>query len=254
MEPEAAAPAPEATPAEPIVEATPAVTEGVEPVVTEAVEPVVETPPAVVDPYEEFGGRERIEAAHRLYEASSTEDGVIQLFLESGRSLGLGLKEMQALFESLGGVGDVPEPPDPDEPMTRGEWQAAMEAERQAQAAREAEAQTNAARATVQRALTALSLDVKDPATQAILTHGDKYLNGDLSEANVLNAIRRGQADYEVEIEKQARAYLAKKAAAQQNVPSAPAGAGPAAEPPAEEPKNVAEAIKAVRKRLSLGS
>lgn len=257
MEIEASAPAPEAAPAEaiePVVETpeVPAIGELVdvetETATTEAAEPA--------DPFQEFGGRETIEAAHRLYEASRTEDGVIQLFLEAGRSLGLGLKDMQALFESLGGEGTAPTPegPDPDEPITWADFQALQQKQAQEQAAREADAQQASARAAVQKALTDLKLDPADPATKIILEHGDKYVNGDFSEANIANAVRRGHADFQAILEKKAQEYVQTKRQQATSVPSAPAGNAAPATPPAEEPKDVAAAIKAARKALGLSS
>lgn len=253
--------------ADPVVEAAPVVEAG-EPVaeIVEAVEPVLETAvegePVVTepvveapeDPFHVFGGKETVEAAHRLYEASRTEDGVIQLFIEAGRSLGLGLKEIEALFtgQSAAAEAEPVEEIDPDEPLTIGAFQEMQRKQQeQAEAARQ-EAAHAAAKEAVRTTVEALGLDPADPATKVILQFGDNHLKGDLSPENVAAAVRQGHADYQAQVERDARAYLEKKVAQGAAVPKAPAGT-PAAEPALEEPKNTAEAIKLARKRLLAG-
>lgn len=249
-EPVIEAPAAEAV--DPVVEAPAA--EVVEPVVVEGADPVVEPAavPETVDPYEAYGGKEAIEAAQRMYQAAATEDGVIQLFLESGRSLGLGLKDLQALFTELG--ADLPEPPDPDEPITRREFDEMTAKQQQAEADRQTAKVTEAARQAVRDTVTALGLDPEDSATTLILQLGDKHLKGDLTPSAVAAAVRQGHADYQAQIEKEAQAYLAKKVAQGAAVPSAPAGAAAPSEPAPAEHQDVATAIKAARKALGLAS
>lgn len=241
----------------PVVEETPPV-ESVEPTDTasEAVEsdvPASPAPESPADPYEEFGGRDTIEAAHRMYQAAQSEDGVIQLFLEAGRSLGLGLKEMETLFTSLtGSGGEEAEEPDPDEPLTVGQWQKFQQEQQQREAERQATAAREAARQVVQATVADLGLDPKDPATKVVLQFGDQYLKDDLSPEAVAAAVRRGHADYLAAVEQHSKAYLEKKRGQAASVPSAPSGAAAPAEPAPAEPQNVAEAIKIARKRLGL--
>lgn len=234
-------------PASPAAESAPAGTD----TGSEAAESAVPaTPAAESDPFEAFGGKEAVEAAHRLYEASRTEDGVIQLFIDAGRSLGLGLKDIQALFDKDSG-GEEVEPPDPDEPLTRREFEEALARQQQTLAERQAAAEAAIARKAVQDTLGTLGLDPNDPTTKIVLQFGDQYTKGDLSPENVANAVRRGHADYLAAVERDAKKYLEKKVAAAEAVPSAPAGAAAPAEPPAAEPRDVAEAIKIARKRLA---
>lgn len=253
VEPVIEAPATEAQAAqegvvgEPTVDAveTPATTPSLEG------EPVVETPAAEAeDPFHTYGGKEAVEAAHRMYEAARTEDGVIQLFIEAGRSLGLGLKEIEALFTGAAPSVEAEEPEfDPDEPMTIGQFQELQRKQQEAAAAQQATAQQAAAKEAVRTTVEALGLDPADPATKVILQFGDNHLKGDLSPDNVAKAVRQGHADYLAQVEKDAQAYLQKKAAQAASVPKAPAGT-PAAEPALTEPQNTAEAIKLARKRM----
>lgn len=215
--------------------------------------PAVEEPS---DPFSEFGGRDVVAAAHRLYEASRTEDGVIQLFLEAGRNLGLGLDQMQALFEELGGSGQVPEDdPSLDEPLTRREL---LELEQQRQAAeqqRQAQQLQEFARTAVTEALSGLGVDPQtNPATHLILQFADRHRAPDapMTAESIKEAVRAGYADYQAHIEREAQAYLTKKRQAAAAVPKAPAGSGAPAAPAPAEPKNVAEAIKQVRQKLGL--
>lgn len=248
------APATEAAPVEaPTAEATapePALPTSTE---TPAVEEAAPAPEASVevDPFESYGGKDNVEAAYRLYQAAQTEDGVIQLFLEAGQSLGLGLKEIQSFFEQQG-IVEPTEEPDPDEPLTRGEWQKMMEQQRQAAIEAQAEAMRQAAGAAVREEVAAIGLDPADPKTEIVLSLADKKLNGDFSPEHVKHTIRAAHAEYLAMIEKESQRYLQTKVQQAESVPSAPSGAAAPAEPPAAEPKDVAEAIKLARRRLGL--
>jgi hypothetical protein len=55
----------------------------------------VETP---ADPYADFGGRESVEQAMALHKATQSQDGLMRLFFEAGRSQGLSYSQMEALF------------------------------------------------------------------------------------------------------------------------------------------------------------
>lgn len=247
--PVAEAPAVEASEA-PVVEA-PVVETGAE---SETPAVATDTPAAEVeDPFAAYGGKEAIEAAHRMYEASRTDDGVIQLFLEAGQALGLGLKELQTLFADLG--GEVPEEPDPDEPVSRREFQETLSKQQQAETERQAARVREAASVAVQDTVKSLGLDPKDPTTTLVLQLADKHMKDDFSAEAISAAIRQGHADYQAQVEKAAQAYLARKQAAAEAVPQAPAGNAAPAESAPAEPKNVTEAIAQVRKQglLRLG-
>ncbi len=255
--PESPPPAPEAAPVTEVTpsEAAPAPFEGApvtEAPVTGVPEAQAPIPPAEPeDPFSEFGGRETIEQAHRLWQASQTDDGVARLFFEAGQAMGLGLKEMQALFDGLGGEPEPTEPQfDPDEPLTYGQFQALQEEQRQAAAAQHAEQVRQVAAETVRTEITALGLTPQDPATRIILQFADTHLTGEPSPKAIKDAIARGHADYRAQIEREAQQILQTKHQQAQTVPSAPAGAGAPSEPPPPEPKNAAEAALIVRRKL----
>jgi hypothetical protein len=92
---------------------------------------------------------------------------------------------------------------------------------------------------------------MEDEATQLILTLGNQYLpEGNLDPAAIKAAVTRGHADYLAVVEKERKAYIAKKRKAAATVPSAPTGgAAPSTGAPAE-PKDTAEAIKMARAKL----
>lgn len=210
--------------------------------------------PEAEDPFHEFGGREEIESAHRLWQATQTDDGVARLFFEAGQAMGLGLKEMQALFG-----GSTPETPaaavderDPDEPLTWGEFQAMTQAQQQAEIERQATQIRETAKATVQATVSDLGLDPADPSTKVVLQYADQHMKDDFSPEAIKTAIRQGHADYQAAVQQSAEKYLQTKAAQADGVPSAPSGAAAPAEPAPSEPKNTAEAALIVRRRLGL--
>lgn len=219
---------------------------------TEATE---DTDAADTDPFAEFGGRETVEAAKAIYDATRNEDGVIKLFIEAGRSLGLGLNELEALFgkdvadAAADALDDAAVDPatDPNRPMTFAEFQR-LQAE-QAAAATQEQA-TAAARSTVDATFTALGIADHD-TRMAVLQMGDKYLtDGALDPAAVKAAVERGAADFKALVEKNAKAYLSGKKEVASTLPKAPSGTGDLGAPAVSEPKSVEEASIRVREQL----
>ena len=208
-------------------------------------------PEAGADPFADFGGRDVVEQAIRVHQLTQSDEGVVQLFIEAGRSLGLSFDQMEALFR--GEALPAAEEEDLDRPITARELRE-MEEQRAAQAAA---ARTQEAAATAQRAIqstvTELGLTMEDPATKLILQYGDKHFDrNDLSPEAVRNAVLRGHAEYQADLDKQARAYLAKKREKAGAVPSAPAGASAPSGESMPEPKDSAEAAARVRKMLGI--
>lgn len=221
----------------------------------EGVETETETQaPVVEDPFAEFGGREEIEKARRLYEAASTEEGVIQLWIEAGRTLGLTVEQMQGLF---GAQAQEPDPEELERPVTVAELRE-LERQRQEQQSRvyyeqQQQAMRAQAGAAVHEAVKEIGLPgVDDPTAQIVLRLGDQYLDkrNPTPEA-VRNAVRRGYADYQAEIQRQAQEYTRKKVTQAASVPGAPSGGQAPSTPPPAEPKNVEEAIQMFRERFS---
>lgn len=221
--------------------------------------PEVSDDEAPADPFAELGAdRATVEAALRMHQATQTEDGVIQLFIEAGKQLGLGLDKIEQLF-----TGEAPAAPaageeeydydkDPDRPLTVREFQeltaAQQQAYRQAQQAQQAEQARAAATQTVHSTVAELGLTMEDEATQVILTLGNKYLPpGTTDPAAVKSAVERGHADYLALVEKERKAYIASKRQAANGVPTAPAGGAAPSTPEPAEPSDTAEAIKRAR-------
>ena len=203
------------------------------------------------DPFSEYGGRDAVAKAIELHKATQTDEGIVQLFFEAGRSLGLGVKDIERLFAGEPASGEPAEPEDLDRPLSVKEFKEMMAAQaNQQSAAQKAQAEA-AARNTVQKTITELGLKPGDETTRMVLEMGDRYLDkADLSPEAVANAVRRGHADYTALIDREAKAYLARKTATAASVPGAPSGASAPSAPPPEEPKDIAEAIRIARQRL----
>lgn len=215
--------------------------------------PETPEPEAEADPFQDFGGRESVEAAMRLYQTAQTEDGVIQLWIEAGRTLGLTVEQMQRLWDEAPAPGAEQPEFDPDEPLTKAEW---LEFQRQQQEAQQRAAweyQQAQARAAATQTLHAtiqeLGLDMNDPATKDILAFGDRYFDRqNMNPENVREAVRRGHADYQAAIQRAQQQYVQQKK--NTKVPSSPSGASAPSTPPPDEPQNVAEAIKRFREKF----
>ena len=207
-----------------------------------------------IDPFQDFGGRQNVEQALKLWEAVATEDGVVQVFIEAGRSLGLTPEQMQGLF---GEVQEI-EQPDPDAPLTRAEWEAwqrqqqeAVQVQQYQQAVQQVRAEASQA---VHKAVGEIGLDMENPATQYVLQLGDKYLDKSTppSPEAVRNAVQRGWADYQVLTQQAQQQYVNTKRTQAASVPGAPSGASAPSSSADPEPKNVAEASERFWKSLGL--
>lgn len=250
MEIEESTPTPEAAPDAPVGEAPPEAPADDPAVEVPAEEAPAEEGPAS-DPYGDFGGRDTVEAAIRLYEASKTEAGVVDIFVEAARAIGLSNEQIQALFAD--GEATPEDDVDLDEPMTRRQWLEEQERLRQESQQTEAQRTHTAASKAVAETFTKLGLDGDDnaDARALVLTLGEKHFDrNNVSPEAAAAAVRAGHAEYLATIERESKRYLKEKVEVAETVPSAPSGAGPAAEPPAAEPKDVAEAIARTRKQL----
>lgn len=205
------------------------------------------------DPWAAYGGKDAVDQAVRLHQAVQTEDGIFQLFFEAGQSLGLGLKEMQTLF----GQGDAQpeaEGPADDELVTWAQARELLHREvlQPMQAQQQAVAET-VARQSVQSTISELGI-TDNETVAAVLQLGDRYLPpGSMDPREISAAVKRGHEDFVKLVQANAQKYVAGKAAARKSVPKPLGGGASSAEAPAEaEPKTVAEAIAAARKRLGV--
>lgn len=206
------------------------------------------------DPYATYGGKDTIDKAVAIHQALQTEDGVWNLFFQAGRSLGLGVREIEALFAQQQGGGEPEGSPEPDDDdvMTYGQFKAMLNEQVLApwQQTQQATAEA-AARSAIDT--TCLELGVKDTQVRdAVLRLGDKYLSDDISPQKVQAAVRRGFADYQTLLKGERQKAVTQKREAGATVPKSPAGAvaGAPAQDAGNEPKDVAEAIRRARARI----
>lgn len=188
--------------------------------------------------------------AAAFHKSLQTQDGVIEAFIQTGQSLGFGIKELNRLFEDEPAPAPVTpaptpheEPLDPERLMTAAEVDALLDkvrAEttefRQQQEQREQEAQQR----TVFNAMDQWfdGQGVPDMETRRqIAAFGEKHVVGNSYDPAVaIRALEAGKAEYDAWIDGQARAYLQRKAAAAGKQPTPVGGAvghaGGSDEPP----------------------
>jgi hypothetical protein len=206
---------------------------------------------ADADPYADFGGRETVEKAHQLHQALQTEEGVWNVFFQAGRALGLGTREIEALFAESQGEPE-PEGPADDDVMTFGQFKTLMdETVTKPQQLREQQLAEDMARTAIDQAVE--KLGITDPELrEAVLQLGDRYLGDDISPAAVKVAVEKGFAAYQKLVAAEKAKYTQEKRDGAAGVPKAPAGA-PATQVSdfGAEPKNAKEAIARGRARIA---
>jgi hypothetical protein len=206
---------------------------------------------------EEFGGPDAIKEAVEWRQSLQTEEGVISMFVESGRSLGLGIKDLEAMFAQPGGVEAVIDAaagqtgPADDDVLTWKEARALIEKEVKApqEQQRLQQLQHDAQRVI---AVEREALGLTDQADyEAVLSFGQKHLrDGDFDPAHIQAAMRKGYAEFEALATRRAEAYLAQKAKDKATVPSSTgAGAAPGGTT-LPEPANMDEAKARARAAL----
>ncbi len=207
---------------------------------------------APVDPYASYGGKDAVEAAMRLHQATQTEDGVMRLFFEAGRAMGLPLSAIEQVFRGGPAEPAAPAEPEPadDDVITWGQVKQLLQREvLEPFAQTEAQRTEAAARSAV--ASVRSELGIEDEATwAAVLQLGDRYLGDNLSPDNVRAAVKKGHDDFISLVKANAVKYVQGKVATKAAVPKAPSGGTAPTAAPAEEPKTVEEAIKRARARL----
>lgn len=204
---------------------------------------------------DKFGGSEKIEQAVQFFDRGQTEEGVTQLFIEAGQALGLGFKELEALFDAndaattAAAKAAAAAGPADDDVMTFAEARALIEKEvlapqREAQEQRMVEV----ARATVADALK----DVPASEHAAVLALGQPHLaDGDFDPTHVRMAIRKGIELLENAKTADREEYLKQKLAEQVATPGSTAGSGAAGAEGTPPPANWEEAKKRARTRLA---
>lgn len=212
----------------------------------------IEEDAAPADPFAEFGGTDSVKTAVAFHRHVQNADGALETFFQLGRSFGLGVREIEALFGgSQAAAEDEPQGPADDDVMTYAEFKRAIEQEVRLPLREQQMLQTRQA-AQIAVHSTIKELGIEDDQTKAaILQLGDRYLDGsDLSPEVVANAVRRGHADFIALVQANADKYRAKKAAVARTIPKPVKGVGAPAGQVEAEPKDVKEAIARARRRL----
>lgn len=222
---------------------------------TEPIEPVepVEPEPFVLP--DDFGATvqswevpiEALPEAVAQYKALQTEEGVIDAFIATGQSLGFGIKELEKLFadDPVAAVAAVAaeaavapvaaEHEDPDRLMTAKEVQDLLAEQRTAfegQFTQREQAEFQSRQAKTFSAIDNwfTQNDVTDPDTQRIIAQfGEKHIvpGADSYDPQVaIQALEKGQADYDAFVERQAQEVVARKAKIKEAQPVVLGGGG----------------------------
>ncbi len=219
--------------------------------------------PSWEDRIAEWGGEEAIQDALTIYNGLTDEKGVANLFIQAGRELGLGDREMEAFIS--GQQAPVEEEYDEslDEVMTRRDFLAeldkrVLEPQRQTAAEQAQAAYAEHLSETIGTALD--NLGVPEANRTTVLSIANQFVTDDSDEA-IAAAIKKGHETFKAVVKAEAEAYAQAKIAAA-NGP-APLTSGGAGAPGGEEVEPVSfdkfgdsvmdEAIKRARARLSQG-
>jgi hypothetical protein len=204
---------------------------------------------------ETWGGAEAVARAVGIERALQTEEGVMQLFFESGRALGIGVDRMKTLFAGQAEPSAPPAAPgapgDEEAPVTYKALQGVLEEKvLRPQAEREAEAVFQRNGAAVNKALD--DLGVTDPHDRyLVLSLGNQFVGeNETDTAALVAATRKGHEEYQKVLAKRSEEYLARKQAAAEAAPTALSGTAPVTGVVPPEPRDVSEASVRARERI----
>lgn len=208
----------------------------------------------------DVGGRESVEQAVRYLDSLTEEDGQIRAWYSLGQSLGLGIREMQAVFDqdAASAATTIPDlDDDEDTPLTKGEVKA-MFAQLQQEVLDTARApieqdRAERASAAIQAAIIAEQVPDDEKARYAIIAFADTYVDANESNPAVLaSAIKKGKADWDNLVASQGESYA--RAKATQSSTAAPLNGGlTGGSEELPEPKNVKEATARLAAMLHQG-
>lgn len=199
---------------------------------------------------------EKAKTGMKVLEDLQTDSGVIQMFYDTGKALGRGTREMEALFNQTPGTFDnaaaaTEEDEDLDIPLTKREVLEILQKQvlepQQADLAARQEAEFQAKAQDTLRS-TFDDLKVTDESERmAILALADQIIDpgksGDLDAISA--AVRTATTQWNAAAEKRYEAYIAAKREQADGAPaSIGGGGGAAAGAPDEPPKSLAEAIE----------
>lgn len=196
-------------------------------------------------------------AAMEWQQSLQTDEGVVSMFIEAGRALGLGLSELESLFGNEqstapeSGVTDLSQMND-DDVLTVAQMKALLQEQIIAPQQEQAQAQAiAAATAAVDETLAALGYEKGDDRIETLLRIGEKFLPEDkgMDPEAIRTAVRRAHEELEALVARQAEQYIAGKRETKDKVPSSVGAASPGSQP-LPEAQNVEEAKARVRARL----
>lgn len=197
----------------------------------------------------EWGGEDNVKAAVSLAEGLKTPEGISNLFVETGRALGLSFDQLETLFaaEEAKGKG---EEQDPNAPVTFEQLQSLLEKEVKGPQREQLEVAMQAnARVVIDTEVERLKLDADEVST--VLEMGSKYLNdGDYDPAAIRSAVNKGYQDYEKLIQTKAEKYLKTKESDRDKSVKPLAGGGTGGGEALAPPKDMEEAKARVRAKL----
>jgi hypothetical protein len=200
--------------------------------------------PVAEDPWEAYGGKSRVDDAVAIADALGSEEGIESLVREGLVALGL---DPDAAFSLAKGE----EPPDPDELLTRADFEKERAKDRQTFAEQVRAQHEVVARGAVQGALSDLGVDDQD-TERMVLTYAQNHVSGpqEMDPQKLVAAVQAGYKDYEAAMERVAQKYVQTRKQKNDTVPRPVKGGGaPANEAaPEPEPKNMEEARAAVRR------
>lgn len=248
-----------------------------EPVSTEPEETPFELPEDFADQVKGWGvPLDEIPQAVARHKGLQSEDGVVDEWIALGQNLGFGIKELQRLFEDEVAPPAAPVVPaapevdpilgdDPERLLTAAEVKQIMDDQRaqfegrftaseQERAEKEQEARTKVVFGAIEGWFE--KNEISDPDERRLIAQmGEATIAAGADSydpAVSLAALERGKAAYDAFVEKQAQAYLAKKAGTAQGQPTGLGGgtAGGEAEPETDYAKLGQGALSAAKAKV----
>lgn len=201
-----------------------------------------------------FGGKDKIEKAVKLLDDVGTEEGVTKLWIELGQSLGLGFKELEAVFDASDAAtaeaaqAAAASGPSDDDVMTFADAKRLIQEQVIAPAQ---QAQEQAMLATARETVADSLKDIPKTEHAAVLALGQPFLeDGDFNPDHIRSAVRKGIELLENAKTADREAYLAQKLAERDAIPTTTAGSGAAGASGEAPPVNWEEAKKRGRERI----
>jgi hypothetical protein len=202
----------------------------------------------------DLGGLDSVKEAARIRDQLQTDDGVVAMFIESGRALGLGVEQMETLFGEAEAAANKDAKELGEKPLTKAEVIALLQEQvLNPLAQRDQESQAVVARQTIDSTVRGLGMDPKSDTDDIdiVLRLADKYLDAnDMNPTHIAAAVEKGFADFGKLSSERHDKYVKDKRETKAKVPSSTAAGSAAGGTDLPEPANVAEARERARARL----